>query len=181
MRTAGIGPAYTKRGRVFYFRDEISSVYLLDKLTAMDERPWPDYRRGKPLTARQLATLLKPFEIVRGTRREGDDTFKGYKTKQFQNAFSRYLPDKGSQSVTRSQPAFQSHSDENLSVTNSESVTDTKAPKPAPHKACDGVTDRKGGNGQGGIVPILFAPPATELAMRHWRHGLRRPTTSSGS
>lgn len=125
-------------------QNKLASTYLVDRLIEMEERPWPEFRRAKPVTARQIASLLRPFGIVRGTRRDGSDTFKGYELSQFSSAFSRYLADL---SVTRSQPAFQSHPDDFQSVTNDNGVTDTKTPKPAPQLRCDRVTDRKADNG----------------------------------
>lgn len=124
-------------------QDKLASTYLVDRLIEREERPWPEFRRGKAITARQIASLLRPFGIVRGTRREGRDTFKGYELRQFRNAFERYLADL---SLTRSQPATQSHSDDFQSVTNDESVTDTKTAKPRWYAECDPVTDRKAGH-----------------------------------
>ena len=43
--------------------EAISSKGVLDKLTEMEGRPWSEWKRGKPLSARGLASLLKPFEV----------------------------------------------------------------------------------------------------------------------
>ncbi len=44
--------------------DRLPSSRLVDDLVALEERPWREWgRRGKPLTQRQRATLLKPFGI----------------------------------------------------------------------------------------------------------------------
>jgi Protein of unknown function (DUF3631) len=58
----------------------------------LEGHPWGEVNRGKPITARWLAAKLRPFGIVRGTKRSGSDTFKGYKIEQFADAFKRYLP-----------------------------------------------------------------------------------------
>jgi hypothetical protein len=87
-------------------RDRLASTYLVDRLVEMEERSWPEFRHGKPITARQIASLLRPFGIVPGTKRDGAETFKGYELSNFSSAFARYLADL---SVTRSQPAVQSH------------------------------------------------------------------------
>lgn len=100
-------------------------------------------RRDEVGTARQIASRLRPFGIVPGTKRDGGDTFKGYKISQFNSAFSRYL---ASSSVTPSQPALQSHFPETSSVTNEAGGIDPKTPKPTPHNACDAVTNRNGDN-----------------------------------
>ena len=49
--------------------------------------------KGKPLDARSLARLLKPFDIrPHGLRLEDGITPKGYYIRDFADAWSRYLP-----------------------------------------------------------------------------------------
>ena len=43
--------------------DAIPSATIVQQLVAMESRPWPEWKRGKPLTVRQLAALLRPFDI----------------------------------------------------------------------------------------------------------------------
>lgn len=88
---------------IFGGDNHASTETLLSKLNAMSDRPWPESSRGKPLTARGLARLLKPFGILSKTvRLSSTDTVKGYERKDFLDAFARYLP---VVSVTTSQPA----------------------------------------------------------------------------
>lgn len=70
-------------------------------LVAMEDRPWADFRQGKPITKVQVARLLKPFGVSPVTVRRSDQTAKGYKKSALDDAFERYLPD---QDVTPSQP-----------------------------------------------------------------------------
>lgn len=72
--------------------ERIPSESLVTRLGQMDERPWSEYRDGKPITQIQLAKLLKPFGIQSKTIRIGTATPKGYEMKQFKDAFDRYLP-----------------------------------------------------------------------------------------
>lgn len=72
--------------------DRVFSSELVKMLVAMDERPWAEWRHGKPLTARWLARLLNPFEINSKTIRIGKRTAKGYYAADFADAFERYLP-----------------------------------------------------------------------------------------
>ena len=49
--------------------DRLASVEICEALTAMEGRPWAEWRASKgaspkPLTPNQLARLLKPFGIV---------------------------------------------------------------------------------------------------------------------
>ena len=68
---------------------------LLRHLHAMAERPWPEYgRQRKPITPRQLASLLKPFGIVSRQLGKRDCTAvtnkHGFEGVQFAEAWSRY-------------------------------------------------------------------------------------------
>ena len=69
-----------------------SSTICAD-LAQREDRPWNEYRRGKPITQIQLAALLKPYGIFpAGTVRLDDDTTaKGYKLEDFTDTFDRYL------------------------------------------------------------------------------------------
>jgi uncharacterized protein DUF3631 len=65
--------------------DRLASVDTCESLTAMEGRPWADWKTGKPLTPNQLARLLKPFGITpTGTIRVGSRTPKGYYRHQFE-------------------------------------------------------------------------------------------------
>jgi hypothetical protein len=44
--------------------DVIRSSDLVAKLTADTERPWAEWKHGRPLTQKQLAGLLAPFHII---------------------------------------------------------------------------------------------------------------------
>jgi putative DNA primase/helicase len=83
--------------------DKLSSEELVAHLVTLEDRPWPEYRGGKPLTKTQLAQLLKPLRVSPGTVRLADGgTLKGYKLEVFDDAFARFLP---ARNVTPSQPA----------------------------------------------------------------------------
>ena len=75
----------------------IRSQALCDALAEREDRPWPEWPRGKPITPRQLARLLDPFGIKPGTKRGSGTTFKGYDPADFEDAFGRYLPPDPSQ------------------------------------------------------------------------------------
>ncbi len=65
----------------------ISSRDLLTELTADEEGPWAEWRRGDPITARGIAKLLKEFGI-RPTR---DRTSRFYRVAELQEACGRYI------------------------------------------------------------------------------------------
>ena len=73
--------------------DEIRSVDLLVKLTADPERPWADWKNGRPLTQKQLAGLLRPFNIISETvHPPGLPDGKGYKRAHFEDGLGGLLP-----------------------------------------------------------------------------------------
>lgn len=72
--------------------DRLSSDELATYLGNLDDRPWPEYRGGKPISKSQVAKLLKPFGVSSGTIRLPDgSTPKGYHLSAFADAFARYL------------------------------------------------------------------------------------------
>lgn len=75
--------------------DRLSSHDLVAALVALENRPWSEWRKGKPLSTNALARLLRPFSITPGSIRLGPgtkDTPKGYKRHQFEDTWSRYSP-----------------------------------------------------------------------------------------
>ncbi len=68
----------------------IPSADLAQALAEVEDRPWPELSRGKPITTVKLALMLKRFRIFPGTKRDGNTTFKGYDRNSFDDAFDRY-------------------------------------------------------------------------------------------
>jgi Protein of unknown function (DUF3631) len=117
--------------------DRLPSVALVDALGAMENRPWSEWRNGKPITPRALAKLLAPFGIIPGTKRHGGATFKGYLLTNFAEAFESYLP---SETVTPSQANNGGLYDAYENVTLGPDVTVPNASQPNNDGLCDGVT-----------------------------------------
>ena len=60
-----------KRTFIDHDIDRLFSAELAEKLSQMEDRPWPEWHHGKPITAPQIAKLLEPFGIGPGTIRRG--------------------------------------------------------------------------------------------------------------
>ena len=120
--------------------EHLASAEIVSALAGMEDRPWPEWQRGQPITARQLARLLEPFGIRPGTRRDRTETFKGYTRAAFDDAFGRYL---GISSVTPSQVSTGAGFRDFVPVTAADNVTDEEPLKPSTGAGCNGVTDRK--------------------------------------
>ena len=104
----------------------------------MDDRPWPEWKDGKPLSKAALGRQLTPLQILSGTIRFADgETLKGYYLEAFEDAFARYLPP---ENVTTSQAYSHGHCDAFQSVTPIAPVTLSKTSQPYGHSDCDGVT-----------------------------------------
>ena len=75
--------------------DRLATNFILADLAKKDDRPWPEYKDGKPITPRQMAGLLKPFRIrPKGFNNPKEKTARGYHRKHFLDAFRRYcVPD----------------------------------------------------------------------------------------
>jgi len=132
--------------------DRISSKLLTAKLVEREDRPWADWRKGKPLTQNALARLLKPFGIFSKTIRIEDKTPKGYSLIQFKDAFQRYL--KHTTDPIPSIPtATTQHINDNNKLCENQNATQEKdvavgnRRKPAPIKDCGVVAFQKGGGG----------------------------------
>lgn len=72
--------------------NRIATDRLLGCLWSIEDRPWADWNRGRPITAAQIARHLRPFGISPQKMRFGNSTIRGYERQQFEDAFTRYLP-----------------------------------------------------------------------------------------
>src|SRR5207245_5346365 len=76
---------------VFGDRDAMWTVEILVALVDLEESPWGDLK-GKPLDARRLAHLLRPYEVLSKQVRLGEKSQKGYTKESLWDVWSRYLP-----------------------------------------------------------------------------------------
>ena len=71
---------------------EIWTVELLQRLHRMSERPWGEYGRPpKPISAHQIANLLKPFAIKSEQIKKDGVNKRGFRRDQFKKAWKRYV------------------------------------------------------------------------------------------
>lgn len=122
--------------------DKLASSDLCAALVELEESPWRELHKGKPLTLRGLARLLNPFGVLSGTVRLGEATAKGYHRATFEDPWSRYLTPAGSPSVTASQANPGAGFVSFRSGTRETHVTDEKRGIVNAGAGCDAVTDR---------------------------------------
>jgi hypothetical protein len=78
----------------FGTREKLPSAELVDSLLGLEEGPYQELNRGRPINQNWLAKFLKG--VVTGktaTIRIGSKTPKGYHRAQFEEAWPRYLPE----------------------------------------------------------------------------------------
>ena len=76
--------------------DRMTTATLLQRLKEITESPWG----ASELNANRLSAMLRPFEIASRQIRIGNETAKGYLRTSLNEAFSRYLPQKGASPET---------------------------------------------------------------------------------
>ncbi|RMH15043.1 MAG: DUF3631 domain-containing protein [Gemmatimonadetes bacterium] len=123
--------------------ERLFSRDLVAALVEMEERPWPEWKAGKPLTVRQLARLVQPFGVSPRHLRIDEGTGRGYRLEDFADPCERYLA-----------PSIRNNRNNALksgvcatsgSVTAGAPVTDRgEAPKPRKQGLVTDVTDREG-------------------------------------
>ena len=74
--------------------ERLSGETLTAYLTALEGRPWAEWKNCKPLTKNQLSRRLKKYGVVSGALELGGDEgqLKGYRLEDFEDVFARYLP-----------------------------------------------------------------------------------------
>jgi putative DNA primase/helicase len=80
--------------------DRVTSETLENYLHEIEDSPWAEYRNGRPISKTGISRLLKPFGVKPKTIRTDNRTAKGYLLEECNDAFLRYLPGSGTQSVT---------------------------------------------------------------------------------
>ncbi|HXG73150.1 MAG TPA: DUF3631 domain-containing protein [Gemmatimonadaceae bacterium] len=68
----------------------IETSVFLKFLHELPDRPWADYRHGKPINGHQLARTLAPFDARPRKARVGARTVRGYPVSDLQDALRRY-------------------------------------------------------------------------------------------
>lgn len=77
--------------------DDVSSTALQQALVALEDRPWPTWSKGRPLTPHKLARLLADFRVHPVPQRLGSKVIRVYRRDALHALFPRYLPKKAQQ------------------------------------------------------------------------------------
>jgi hypothetical protein len=112
----------------------MSSEDLCRSLTDLEDRPWPEWRRGRPMSKTQLAAALRPFRIHPTTIREGTITAKGYYRDAFADAWNRYL-DHPDPLQSLNEPSHRNVGDTDSDFSKTDAVTSASCYAPRNPKA----------------------------------------------
>jgi hypothetical protein len=116
--------------------DKMFPEALIDCLTSLEDRPWVEWKNGRPLSKAQLGRLLSSFEINSQTIRIDSKAARGYHLKAFEDAFARYTP---SQNGTTTQAYSRSDFCDFQNGTAEKRVPFQKSQKLNGHNDCAGV------------------------------------------
>jgi hypothetical protein len=125
---------------------KLASYDIVKKLNDMEDRPWPEFNRGKELTVNKLARLLKPLKIKPKQARYGHNITRGYYKADFDDVAERYLPKNSNppaspeQAVTLLQANGDAAYSDNETVTQENNVTLANDRKANGTNGCNGVT-----------------------------------------
>jgi 5S rRNA maturation endonuclease (ribonuclease M5) len=160
--------------------DQITTKKLLEELAADTDGPWAAYGKGgkkrKPITARQLALLLKDFNQGKGIksrdiRTDGAKTaLKGYPRADFEDDFKNYLPPFEEKPTSRSATSATLFNFKDLgqksSATDDPDVTDENSPNPLETNDVADVADRNPESEEERDSRVVGLPPGAELVGR---------------
>ncbi len=161
----------------------ITSADLTGALAEMEDRPWPEWQHGRPITPRQVARLLAAFGIKPKLVRVGDAPARGYERAQFEAVWRRYLPSAPippNRSVTPLQANDINGLDRKRSVTRAAGVTDEKAEISNDFNDVTDVTDQSPCTGERGAVTDHDDFQPTCLTPDEWADLTRDPFEMRG-
>ncbi len=140
--------------KVFGDQAALFTSEILERLWALEDRPWREFRGGRPLNAHALSRLLKPFGIVSQNIRQGEVVKKGYRAEDLKPIWARYLPHPPSaESATPLHSSIFADLRGTESATEAASVAVRDVKKSAPLCESSGVADNKGEGGKEEDLP----------------------------
>jgi hypothetical protein len=138
---------------------------LIEALVKMEDRPWSEWKKGKPLSAASLSKLLKPFEIKSVQLKKDGKNKNGYKLKHFKDAFERYAvpPHTSDRDSTPLPSANHEAFREDQDSTSNKKVELKNSLKPAPIAKGRGVEPWNEGTGGEDIKTPELPPKQPDL------------------
>lgn len=85
--------------QIFEGRISLSTEEVITALCRVEEAPWGDLR-GRPIDARRLANLLRPYGVHSRSLRGGAAVVRGYHVEDLSDPWARYVPALSPKSAT---------------------------------------------------------------------------------
>ena len=150
-------------------REGSPGASVLEKLRALEGRPWSEWKRGKPLSSRGLSDLLDGFDVTsRNHRFPNGKQLKAYFLEDLEPHWKAYFPEAGdSYPSRRPNPVKQGVSCNSYPSRGIGVGTDTDRTKPLETRDWDGGTDTNRGSRREDAMerPALPSqPPGTPTA-----------------
>jgi putative DNA primase/helicase len=124
--------------------DSLLSADIVEALGKIEERPWPEYRNGKPITARHVAAMLRHFNIKPKQIWSSNGTNqKGYKREHFTDIFTRYLANIDETSARPLDAKRGAASSDFQTARQENALADENEPKPKRGACSSGLADQK--------------------------------------
>jgi len=120
--------------------DRLSSEEVVKHLAQIEEHPWSEWRRGRPITKSQVAHLLRVVGVHSGSIRwPSAGTSKGYMLSDLEPVFQRYLPvpvhQSGTTAHARNDSEIQSNEDDGCVVPKTQKTMQGRACAAVPAEA----------------------------------------------
>lgn len=136
-------------------RDAIFSEDLITALVSMEDRPWFEWKQGKPMTQNSLSRLLNPYKVKTKDVRIGETVKRGYNKAAFMDSFQRYIPSPSPvtppTSATTLQTSQGAASSGFQSATGNKGVALANPLNPSQGAGCSTVALEKGETADGGV------------------------------
>jgi putative DNA primase/helicase len=69
----------------------IHRTFFKNRVIEIEDRPWAEWKNGRPITSHAITALLKPFEVYARSVRVRGKAEQGYSLEQVENAYIRYV------------------------------------------------------------------------------------------
>lgn len=133
--------------------DRLASAEVVRALVEQENRPWPEWHAGKPMSTPQLARQLHHFGIAPRTMRLGSsERLKGYLRADFRDAWARYAP---SETPFPAKPPFSNRD----SVTTRENTGESANFVTVTNQTCHGVENLVPPNKDGHCHAVTVSNP----------------------
>ncbi len=112
----------------------LPTTEVVAALVEMEDRPWAEWKHGRPATVQSVARLLKPFGIRSKAKKLHGDFARVYLRDEVQAAAERYLPQPPEQPETSQLSSVSNALDGNQSRNRAAPVADENTPNPLTEK-----------------------------------------------